>query len=260
MQKSSKQKASLAKDELLIFKNKVRGTKAPINLIFDVRNLASPVAYSDAIAWIRSQPLYRNAVFNPDFPSSVRQINEVRLLLPTSAARELRWAGAYLSSHGSSLTEFVRLSLDFQQSLLLNEYDASQQALDKVQGCFGYSLWLIRNRITLLQVAEGLEAQKKYTKKVQEELRGVHGVVNYIIYAMSARCEPALPPARFVAAEMDRIASVSSPNLILSRRALRAFPLKTCSFPWTSNAMGACTTSSVLKTVICGAIFRSCRT
>ena len=200
---------SAVKDELLLFKNKVRGARSPLHLLLDVRNQVSPATYGEAIGWVRSYPNHQIAVFNPDFPTSARHINESPLLSSTSASRELRWAGAYLSAHGPKLTDFVRLSLDFQRALLLDNYNACREALDKVEKCFGYSLWLIRNRITLLQVSEGLEAQKKYTKTIQEEVKDVRGVVSYIVYAISTRCEPAVHPARFVAGELDRVASVS---------------------------------------------------
>ena len=200
------------KNSLLHFKNRLRGVKNPRYLLYNVRDEVTPGLYSDAIAWIRANPLYRSSLFNHDFPRLVGQINKVSLLHPTSIKNEFRWAGAYLSAHGGKLSEFLQLSLDFQRGILRDDYASCRQALDQVEERFGQSLWLIKNKIVFLQTAEGLEAQKRYVKQVREEARGSSFIVDYVTHVVSTRNEFAVNPLRIIAQLDERLASIKLPE------------------------------------------------
>ena len=43
--------------------------------------------------------------------------------------------------------------------------------LNKIEESFGHSIWLIKNKIALLQLAQGLEEQKKYAQSIRKELK-----------------------------------------------------------------------------------------
>jgi len=200
------------RNSLLHFKNRLRGVKNPRHLLYEVRDEVAPALYNDVIAWVRSNALYRAGLFNHDFPLSVGQINRTTLLHHTSIQNEFRWCGAYLSSYGEKLSEFLQLSLDFQRGILRDDYPACRTALDKVEEHFGQSLWLIKNKIVFLQTSEGLEAQKRYVKQVREEAHADSFIADFVAYVVSTRNEFAVHPLRITAQLNERIASIGLPE------------------------------------------------
>jgi hypothetical protein len=194
MPKKSKGKARAQKGAQLSFRNLIASKNTPALAISITRNSSAVGTYAELIRLIKTHPTLRRGAFNPEYPESPQQLETVPVLVRTSTEREFRWAGAYLAPHLEKLAIFAGLSTEFQQALLLGDYATCNQVLDSVEGNFGYSLWLIKNKIALLQVSQGLDAQKQYANFVRETAGGTTAIITYYV---SVRNEATVTPSRF---------------------------------------------------------------
>lgn len=81
---------------------------------------------------------------------------------------ELSWTALILNKYKSKLKEFPKMKLDFENSILLKDFENASKILIEIESIFGKSIWVTRNKIILLQESEGIEAQKKYVNSLIE--------------------------------------------------------------------------------------------
>ena len=72
----------------------------------------------------------------------------------TDINNELLWAKHILQFHFESISNFVELSNEYSSNLLIGEYESCFNILNKIEESFGHSIWLIKNKIALLQLAK----------------------------------------------------------------------------------------------------------
>lgn len=112
--------------------------------------------------------------------------------------REIKWAKSVLARHAPEINAFLRLKQVFSRSIFTGEYRVAKSCLDEIEEGFGQSCWLIKNRLALLQLSQGLEPQKRYAQYLKETVKYA-GPVAVITQWVSARNESTVTLSRLEA-------------------------------------------------------------
>jgi hypothetical protein len=181
-------RAQKADAELMRFKNAVRGTKNKLLAVQSAR-MALPAALIPAfVDWLALDPLLRTRLFGTPAASQLQQL-EPHIPLPAiPLEREIRWTAAWLHRHSRRLNSYVDAATGFERSLLSGDYNTAKECLDRILTDSGNSLWLLRQRLALLQLTDGLKAQKEYLAQVRSA-SVVNGAVYFIAHYASIRVE-----------------------------------------------------------------------
>ena len=176
--------------------NQIRGSQ---NLLAAVSRARAQVANGDLPALVNWLPSVRRngrGVFNHHFVSSPTNLRRQPTLEAVAIEREIAWAGLLLRQNSTPISEFVGASNRYATALLTGSYKGCRDQLDSIELRFGASLWSIETRIALLQLIDGLEAQKAYAAAVLKS-RGRHDLVSFMTFYISNRNEPNTTPYRF---------------------------------------------------------------
>lgn len=76
-------------------------------------------------------------------------------------------------------------------------------------------MWVAKRRIHVLQLARGLENQKKYASSLIDEPAFISGIIPYIIHYVSYRAEATVSPQRFEAEYQEKLLENRNSELIL---------------------------------------------
>ena len=77
-------------------------------------------------------------------------------------SREVQWAAVICYVSRLIIKEYLELRASFFEKFAAGDFMAAETLLDEIDNKCGKSLWTIENRICLLNVSEGFEAQKKF--------------------------------------------------------------------------------------------------
>ena len=122
------------------------------------------------------------------FPQSYAQIFSLPRLHAVDLERELLWSSALLSLHAEQLNAFVQDRKRVEECVISSSWEGCLRALDEAEKRHGHSVWSIGTRIQVLQIKEGLKAQKDYLERVLAT-EGVSGLFGYVAYLLSVRAE-----------------------------------------------------------------------
>jgi hypothetical protein len=178
---------------LLDFRKKLQTKPNKRGILSDARIDFHPRFYAHLARWTL---LNVPSAFVEPFPRKLQQGYQPRPLRPVNVYREFLWAASYLINFGESIDRFLRLLDTYPVTFLHNDYSACQDTLDRVEKEFGSSLWLIKNRLPLLQTKDGLEAHKQYSSNIVNE-SPIIGSFEYITHYVSVRNEPSVTPRNF---------------------------------------------------------------
>jgi hypothetical protein len=87
------------------------------------------------------------------------------------------------------------LKSSFQSSFLAGDSSAAEDALAQIESELGVSFFLLETRLAFLQLAKGLEQQKRYLAQIQAE--STRGITPYVAYHLSQKNEFATNPISF---------------------------------------------------------------
>ncbi|WP_157273804.1 hypothetical protein [Thiobacillus denitrificans] len=105
-----------------------------------------------------------------------------------STEGELLWCASILSLYVEELNQFIKQRDGYYKAYADGDYDRAEAIIDKIQESFGFSLWLLGNRLLLRQVTKGLQAQKTLLEDVLST-EGINQFVAWITYFISVRAE-----------------------------------------------------------------------
>ncbi|MEW8339379.1 MAG: hypothetical protein AB2708_05975, partial [Candidatus Thiodiazotropha taylori] len=177
-------------------KNYVRGSK-DIRHGFSIARKNCPISlYPDLIKWSANQKHNISPLLGDPFPNKYHKILKLLPPNPLEWTQEIFWAAYRLRVHKQKLNEFILLSSEYEKEFTNSRFSASNEILKTIQNKFGLSFWLIENKIALLQIWKGLEAQKSYVEKVIEESNS--GLVPYIAQYSSQRNEESVSIFRLI--------------------------------------------------------------
>lgn len=109
---------------------------------------------------------------------------------------EFFWAKNIIIRNCNTINDFIKLSDRYSHLILYGNYNDAFLILDEIQRKYGYSIWLVKNRISLYQLSGGLEEQKKYTQKIKKELKN-GSLAKFLFHWISVRNEDQTSVGRF---------------------------------------------------------------
>ena len=157
---------------------------------------ASPALFHDILSFAFALAKHRDAFLASAFPRTVLQLRSFAAYRSISIQREFRWASEYISLFTTRLSTLPPLLQAFDSCLLRGEYDKCETILNNIEDEFGCSLWLIKNKIALLQLSKGLESQKKYAADIKQHAFS-RGILAFITHYRSQMAEPSVTPQTF---------------------------------------------------------------
>ena len=161
--------------------------------------------------WMLSSPKLCQGVFSNPYPSA-KEWGGVRVPKPIKNKSEFAWCCAILIRHSECISEFINHADLFNKAFLLDRYEECSKILDTVERLYGYSLWLVKKKIGLLQVSKGLETQKKYSQSIKDSDGFISDIIPFITHYVSYRSETSISPARFIQAFKSDLKSLHLPS------------------------------------------------
>ncbi len=187
--------AEIAK--LTAVKNQVRGSAHPFAAISKARGTIPASEMQALIDWLPLTRRNGRAVALGQFAKSIVDVCSSGTLASVSLAREVAWASGMILNNAEALSRFSAMADEYEAGLLGSDFAQCREVLDRIETSFGVSLWSIETRVALLQLAEGLEAQKAYAVRVLEA-RGRNDIVAFLTHRVSRRNEPNTTPMRYI--------------------------------------------------------------
>lgn len=90
------------------------------------------------------------------------QLGSARPLAFGTFSREVQWAAVICYVSRFVINSYLALRASFFEKFAAGNFKAAKVVLDEIDTECGKSLWTIENRICLLNISEGFEAQKKF--------------------------------------------------------------------------------------------------
>lgn len=110
---------------------------------------------------------YLGLVAPTQFPNSLSLIKKgLPGLVSGTTADELVWSAAVISIFKDKLYPFFEQKEKYDRAFFAGKYEEAEDILGYIQQEFGFSIWLIKNRIYLKQAMHGLKEQKDYVEEV----------------------------------------------------------------------------------------------
>lgn len=123
--------------------------------------------YHKILQELSQNSTYLGLLAPTQFPSSLSLIKKgLPGLLTGSTGEELIWSAAVLSIFKNKLYLFFEHKERYDKALFAGEYEQAERTLEYIQKEFGFSIWLIKNKIYLKQAMHGLKEQKDYVEEV----------------------------------------------------------------------------------------------
>jgi tetratricopeptide (TPR) repeat protein len=161
------------------------------------RARTDPLQFPTIVKALGTQSIYRALLAPTAFPPSIPQFTAKPRLQKVSEDMELLWAASVLSLYQKDLAEFVTRKNEFFKNFCKGEFDKASKNLNLIQSRFGVSLWLLGHRLQILQLTEGLKAQKDFLEQVVSTT-GLSQVPAWVLYYFSVRSEENVSYANLV--------------------------------------------------------------
>ncbi|MFM0642879.1 hypothetical protein PQR14_00995 [Paraburkholderia bryophila] len=116
-----------------------------------------------------------------------------------SPREDIYLAAAEVRAFSDILNEFIPLEEEFDGLVLSGEFDAALSLLKRIELRFGFSLWSLSNRFSLLELVSGVDAQKAFASEIRKR-EDVASALRTFAYFFSLKAERAVSPARYHAA------------------------------------------------------------
>lgn len=136
-----------------------------------IKHHAGPGDFSRYLRLARVSPMLPLALASINGRMIGGLVQGVAPLEPTNLTREIIWVVTVLLDSSEVLGTFANKRDNFFIHLLAGEYASAASELDEIESMFGMSLWLVENRILLLSLQGGFEAQKAYVGKITKEYK-----------------------------------------------------------------------------------------
>lgn len=161
----------------------------------NTRTLTDSSLFPKIIEEIQGIPIYLKLIAPTQFPQTISEMKKgIYTMYMLEDLGELMWTSAVLSIFKEKLCGFMVAKKEFDESFLKSEFEDALGILVKIEENFGQSIWLLKNKICVLQLLYGLKEQKDYLENLlSTEFFTVHGAL--ISYHVSLRSEESVTSA-----------------------------------------------------------------
>lgn len=161
------------------------------------RTIVKPTYFPMIVRELSRNAIYDSIIAPMAFPMSLASVLPGARLQEISIEGELLWTSSVLSLYANRLSNFVILRDKYYFAHENANYDLATSILDDIQKEFGFSIWLIENRLQLLQITKGLEAQKTWVEEILST-EGINQLIAWVTYFLSVRTEENVSYSSFV--------------------------------------------------------------
>ena len=132
----------------------------------------------------------KNEILKTPFPMTIEALGEDSFFHSSGVLeKELLWYSYFFNYFSSEINDINSLRDEFNKNVLLNNLEESRIILDKVEKQYGFSYWLLENKIFLLQEIDGLEKHKEFINWVKKEETKVNPFLKFILSYVSIKME-----------------------------------------------------------------------
>ena len=146
---------------------------------------------------------FSEKVHGPRFPTDpVSILSTPRRMDHSTVGSEVVWAICSALQCGNELSRFVWLREELEHAVLANNREKAFTTLHDIESDFGWSIWLIQNRLSIVQLWDGLEEQRKLAVNFLDGI-GTNRVLSIITNFISRRTEGTSVPG-YLQSELNR--------------------------------------------------------
>jgi hypothetical protein len=107
---------------------------------------------------------------------------------PAGPLSEIIWAICRCVQYGDELAAFVEKRVEFEESLVRDSGSSCKEILDEIEGRWGCSMWLTQNRLSTVQLWDGLDAARKLLRSFEDQA-GENWLASLLLRFTSKRIE-----------------------------------------------------------------------
>lgn len=126
--------------------------------------------------------LFKKYIVYEPFPKTIIDLKHQNV--PFSAATNLNnavyWEANVLKIFKRELKEFESLRHMFEINFVKGEFETAHSILEDIESKFGYSMWLIENKMLLINYAEGFSELRKFVNAILDN-DNINGVVKLLV-------------------------------------------------------------------------------
>lgn len=195
--KKSRSSNSSNLSPLQLFRRTIHGNQNLRKGLARARTLVNPTHFPMIVRELSRLPIYESLFAPMTFPMSLTAVRSGVRIQEISIEGEFLWSSSVLSLYADRLNDFVRLREEYYAAYKLGNYSLAETTLDSIQESFGFSIWLLGNRLQLLQIVKGLEAQKTQLEEILAT-EGINQFIAWLAYFLSVRAEENVSYSNFV--------------------------------------------------------------
>lgn len=175
-------------DVIQKFRRLIHQWRSPRRSLATARRSIEPRHFPKIVATLGQQPIYKGLFAPATFPLRIEQVAASPRLALINEDVEFIWTACVVRLFSERLSAFLSQKKEFFDSFVNGSYASAEQALNRIEKEFGFSLWLIQHRIQLLQIFKGLQAQKDYVEEILSTV-GLNPFIAWVVYFYSLRSE-----------------------------------------------------------------------
>ncbi|WP_449758618.1 hypothetical protein [Erwinia persicina] len=114
--------------------------------------------------------------------------------------QEILWSANIIKAHREKINSFISKRKTFENLIINKKHSLAEESLNEIEREHGFSLWMIEAKVSLLQIKDGLDAQKSFISTLYNKRKSADGfdIVFYLSFLISQRNEPLVRPDGFI--------------------------------------------------------------
>ncbi len=166
----------------------MHSAKTPRSGLSRARAALPPESFPEIVRELGRQSIYKPLLAPTAFARTLRDFTSKPRLIRLEADGEIVWTASILALYRDELCSFIILREQFYESYLLGDLVGALNFLQKIEEQFGVSIWLLNQKVQILQLHEGLKAQKDLLEEVVNT-PGFSQYAAWLVYYFSVRAE-----------------------------------------------------------------------
>ncbi len=124
------------------------------------------------IKGIEKHPFGKHALLSTPFPDTYKQIRQNNIIPHASSLEsEMAWLLYSIKGHPDKIIIFNKLFNQYENYILLNEYDKAEKILNEIEEKVGLSIWGLKQHLLLQEDKNGTEENWKLLSKYSKTLK-----------------------------------------------------------------------------------------
>lgn len=103
------------------------------------------------------------------YPKKLQQLKAVPIFHEIKPEQELEWCCALILLNNTNINHFINKATEIESNLLKQNLEHCLETAGEIENDLGKSIWLIENKIAILQHIHGIESQKEYLNSIKKD-------------------------------------------------------------------------------------------